>query len=184
MHQERAERQGQHQRPAPAEPLPLQMLQSAYRRVKVTSPPSTGSCGPPWAGLSPDLLLRLCGRPQGHPELENLRKNYFEWLIRTGQYDKAGVVKENQGDFQGAVNLYLKAGLPTKAARLAIEQPEVSGNSDSVSRIAASLVKGEFYERVSGAFLFFSPPNSSSRRRSAPFSSSLLSSSSLLNCRL
>lgn len=95
------------------------------------------------------------------------------------------MVKENQGDFQGAINLYLKAGLPTKAARLAIEQPEISGNSDSVSRIAASLVKGEFYERVSGAFLFFSPPNSSSsRRRSAPFSSSLLSPSSLLSGRL
>lgn len=46
MHQEREERQGQHQQPAPAELLQLQMLQSAYRRVKVTSRPSTGSCGP------------------------------------------------------------------------------------------------------------------------------------------
>lgn len=79
------------------------------------------------------------------------------------------MVKENQGDFQGAINLYLKAGLPTKAARLAMEQPEISSNSDSVSRIAGSLIKGEFYERVSGVFLFFSPPpsssSSSSRRR-------------------
>ncbi|XP_003971457.2 intraflagellar transport protein 172 homolog [Takifugu rubripes] len=85
---------------------------------------------------------------RGHPELDNLRKNYFEWLIQTGQYNKAGAVKENQRDFQGAVNLYLKAGLPTKAARLAIDQPEISSNSDSVGRIVASLIKGEFYERA------------------------------------
>uniref|UniRef100_H3CIP1 Intraflagellar transport protein 172 homolog n=2 Tax=Tetraodon nigroviridis TaxID=99883 RepID=H3CIP1_TETNG len=85
---------------------------------------------------------------KGHPELENLRKNYFQWLIQTGQYHKAGVVRENQGDFQGAVNLYLKAGLPTKAARLAVEQPEISSNGDSVSRIVGSLIKGEFYERA------------------------------------
>lgn len=60
------------------------------------------------------------------------------------------MVKEKQGDFQGAVSLYLKAGLPTKAARLAVEQPEISSSSDSVSRIVASLIRGEFYETVSG----------------------------------
>lgn len=58
-------------------------------------------------------------------------------------------MKESQGDFQGAINLYLKAGLPAKAARLAISRPEIASNSDAVSRIAASLIKGEFYERVS-----------------------------------
>lgn len=57
-------------------------------------------------------------------------------------------MKESQGDFQGAVNLYLKARLATKAARLAMEQPQISSNSDSVGRIVASLVQGEFYERV------------------------------------
>lgn len=64
-------------------------------------------------------------------------------------------MKESQGDFQGAVNLYLKAGLPAKAARLAISRPEIASNSDTVSRIAASLLKGEFYERVSGLFSVF-----------------------------
>lgn len=59
-------------------------------------------------------------------------------------------MKESQGDFQGAVNLYLKAGLPAKAARLAISQPEISSNSDTVGRIAAGLLRGEFYERVRG----------------------------------
>ena len=63
-------------------------------------------------------------------------------------------MKENEGDFQGAINLYLKAGLPAKAARLAISRPEIANNSDTVSRITASLIKGEFYERVSGLSVF------------------------------
>ncbi|XP_035472779.2 intraflagellar transport protein 172 homolog [Scophthalmus maximus] len=85
---------------------------------------------------------------KGHPELDALRGNYYQWLTETGQDEKAGEVKENQGDFQGAINLYLKAGLPAKAARLAISRPEITNNSDTVGRIAANLIKGEFYERA------------------------------------
>lgn len=86
---------------------------------------------------------------QGHPELDRLRRSYLAWLTETAQDEKAGEVKEREGDFQGAINLYLKAGLPAKAARLALSRPDITSNSDTVSRIASSLIKGEFYERVS-----------------------------------
>uniref|UniRef100_A0A3Q1FCG1 Intraflagellar transport 172 n=1 Tax=Acanthochromis polyacanthus TaxID=80966 RepID=A0A3Q1FCG1_9TELE len=85
---------------------------------------------------------------KGHTELNTLRGNYYQWLTETGQDEKAGEVKESDGDFQGAINLYLKAGLPAKAARLAISRPEITNSSETVSRIAASLIKGEFYERA------------------------------------
>ncbi|KAM9703852.1 intraflagellar transport protein 172 homolog [Menidia menidia] len=85
---------------------------------------------------------------KGHPELDSLRGNYFQWLTETGQDEKAGEVKESEGDLQGAIHLYLKAGLPAKAARLAIGHPEISSSSETVGRIAASLIKGEFYERA------------------------------------
>ncbi|XP_037541130.1 intraflagellar transport protein 172 homolog [Nematolebias whitei] len=85
---------------------------------------------------------------KAHPELNSLRGNYYQWLTETGQDEKAGEVKENEGDFQGAINLYLKAGLPAKAARLALSRPELTNSADTVSRIAASLIKGEFYERA------------------------------------
>ncbi|KAM3602576.1 uncharacterized protein V6R79_006682 [Siganus canaliculatus] len=85
---------------------------------------------------------------KNHPELDTLRRSYHQWLTETGQDEKAGEVKERQGDFQGAINLYLKAGLPAKAARLAISRPEITSNSDAVGRIAAGLIKGEFYERA------------------------------------
>lgn len=82
-----------------------------------------------------------------------MRENRYRWLMETGQEDRAGEVRESEGDFQGAINLYLKAGLPAKAARLAMSQSEITNSSETVDRIAASLIKGEFYERVSGSFL-------------------------------
>ena len=36
----------------------------------------------------------------------------------TGQEEKAGEVREKEGDLMAAISLYMKAGLPAKAARL------------------------------------------------------------------
>ncbi|XP_061900790.1 intraflagellar transport protein 172 homolog isoform X2 [Entelurus aequoreus] len=85
---------------------------------------------------------------KGHPELETLRGNYYQWLTDTSQHEKAGEVKENEGDFQSAINLYLKAGLPAKAARLAMSKSNIVNNSDTVSRITVNLVKAEYYEQA------------------------------------
>ncbi|XP_053736543.1 intraflagellar transport protein 172 homolog [Synchiropus splendidus] len=85
---------------------------------------------------------------KAHPDLDHMRSNYQRWLTETGQHEKAGEVKEREGDVQGAINLYLNAGLPAKAARLAISRPEVASCGDTVGRIVASLIKGEFYERA------------------------------------
>jgi intraflagellar transport protein 172 len=38
--------------------------------------------------------------------------------METHQEGKAGEVKEQEGDDMAAINLYLKAGLPAKAARV------------------------------------------------------------------
>lgn len=89
---------------------------------------------------------------KGHPELDNLRRSYYHWLMETKQDEKAGEVKENEGDYTGAINLYLKAGLPAKAARLAMNRDELMANSDIVNRIAAALIKGDFYERAGDLF--------------------------------
>ncbi|KAG7280373.1 hypothetical protein CRUP_022201, partial [Coryphaenoides rupestris] len=84
---------------------------------------------------------------KAHPELDSLRWNYYHWLTETAQDEKAGEMREREGDHQGAINLYLKAGLPAKAARLAISHPDITSSSDMVNRITAALIKGEFYER-------------------------------------
>uniref|UniRef100_A0A3B4BGA9 Intraflagellar transport protein 172 homolog n=1 Tax=Periophthalmus magnuspinnatus TaxID=409849 RepID=A0A3B4BGA9_9GOBI len=82
-----------------------------------------------------------------HPELENLRRSYMTWLTDTAQDEKAGEVKEAEGDFSAAVNLYLRAGLPAKAARVALSRAEFINNTEMVNRITSSLIKADFYER-------------------------------------
>ncbi|KAE8286539.1 Intraflagellar transport protein 172-like protein [Larimichthys crocea] len=62
---------------------------------------------------------------KGHPKLETLRGNYYQWLT------ERRVRTRRPG-----------------AARLALSRPEITSNSDTVGRIAASLIKGEFYERA------------------------------------
>ncbi|XP_076128236.1 intraflagellar transport protein 172 homolog [Alosa pseudoharengus] len=89
---------------------------------------------------------------KGHPELDNLRRSYYAWLMETNQNERAGEVKESEGDYMGAVNLYLKAGLPAKAARLAMSRDELAANVDVINRIASALIKGEFYERAGDLF--------------------------------
>ena len=48
-----------------------------------------------------------------------MRKNYYQWLMNTNQEGKAGELKEREGDYMAAINLYMKAGMPARAARLA-----------------------------------------------------------------
>ena len=44
-------------------------------------------------------------------------RNYYQWLMDTNQEGKAGEMKEREGDFMAAINLYMKAGMPARAAR-------------------------------------------------------------------
>ena len=53
--------------------------------------------------------------------MESLRSTHFQWLLDTGQEERAGEVREAQGDLTGAVGLYMKAGLPAKAAHLVMQ---------------------------------------------------------------
>lgn len=51
-----------------------------------------------------------------HQDVREFKENYFMWLLDTNQEAKAAEVKEREGDFQTAISLYLKGGLPAKAA--------------------------------------------------------------------
>ncbi|XP_027053913.1 intraflagellar transport protein 172 homolog [Pocillopora damicornis] len=88
------------------------------------------------------------GQAKGHPELENLRTAHYQWLSETAQEEKAGEVKEREGNYMEAINLYLKAGLPAKAARLALSKEELIHSSELPERIAAALLKGGLYEQA------------------------------------
>lgn len=82
--------------------------------------------------------------------LDKLRRDYYQWLLDTQQEEKAGEVQEGQGDYLAAISLYLRAGLPAKAARLAMSRDELLTNGDIINRVSMALIRGELYEQVSG----------------------------------
>ena len=89
---------------------------------------------------------------QNHPDLANLRSSYFKWLTDSGQEEVAGQVREREGDLHGALALYMKAGLPAKAARLVTQHDELNRQPDLLQQIASSLVKAGLYEKAGDLF--------------------------------
>ncbi len=53
-----------------------------------------------------------------HPSAVELRAAHLKWLLSTGQEDRAGGVKEREGDVTAAIGLYLKGGVPARAAQV------------------------------------------------------------------
>lgn len=80
--------------------------------------------------------------------LDKLRQAYYQWLLETQQEERAGEVQQHQGDHMAAIGLYLRAGLPAKAAQLAMSRDELLVNSDVTTRITTALIKRELYEQV------------------------------------
>jgi intraflagellar transport protein 172 len=74
--------------------------------------------------------------------------------METGQEEKAAELKEEEGDFINAINLYLKGGLPAKAAYVVFNY-NMSFPQDTLEKIANALSQsgmnekaGEFYEQM------------------------------------
>eukprot|EP01116_Phalansterium_solitarium_P017851 TRINITY_DN4518_c0_g1_i1.p1 TRINITY_DN4518_c0_g1~~TRINITY_DN4518_c0_g1_i1.p1 ORF type:complete len:1449 (+),score=743.80 TRINITY_DN4518_c0_g1_i1:1439-5785(+) len=83
----------------------------------------------------------------GHPEVANLRTNYYQWLIETRQEERAALLKEKEGDPLEAINLYLKGGLPARAALL-VQTHNLTSQSELVERIAEALYATNLFEKA------------------------------------
>jgi hypothetical protein len=53
-----------------------------------------------------------------HPQAEALRREHLQWLLETGQEGRAGAAKQAEGDALAAISLYLRGGLPARAAQV------------------------------------------------------------------
>ena len=71
-----------------------------------------------------------------HQDVREFKDNYFQWLLETNQEAKAAEVKEREGDYHTAINLYLKGGLPAKAANI-VSNYNVGIPQDQLEKIAA-----------------------------------------------
>ncbi|XP_039273606.2 intraflagellar transport protein 172 homolog [Styela clava] len=89
---------------------------------------------------------------KGHPDLDNLRQEYYKWLLDTNQDEAAGGLKEKQGDWNAAISLYMKAGLPARAARLAYSRSDLMSNRSLMEQIASALLKYDLHEQAGELF--------------------------------
>ena len=94
-----------------------------------------------------DEALNLA-EAKAHPQLDSLKESYNHWLMDTNQEEKAGLLKEEEGEYMEALTLYLKAGMPTRASRLLQNHEHLMTNNDLVSLVNSSLLKGEFFEQA------------------------------------
>ncbi|KAJ3038900.1 hypothetical protein HDV00_012822 [Rhizophlyctis rosea] len=93
-----------------------------------------------------DMSIKVA-ESKNHPQLETLKRNYFQWLIDSGQEDKAGELKEEDGDTIASINLYLKGGMPARAAQL-LNQHGLTSNIELTERVAESLHKAGLYDKA------------------------------------
>ncbi|ESO08535.1 hypothetical protein HELRODRAFT_74793 [Helobdella robusta] len=85
---------------------------------------------------------------KNHPDIEMLKKKYYLWLMETRQESKAGDMKEAEGNYETAVQLFIKAGLPAKAARLVTSRSDLLNNPQLVSTVLSALIKSEMHDRA------------------------------------
>lgn len=100
-----------------------------------------------------DAAIRVAEQTR-HPEAIEMRQAYFQYLLDTNQEERAAALKERECDFIQAINLYLKGGMPAKAAQVIIDH-DINQPVQLLESIATALTRagmhdraGDFYERL------------------------------------
>ncbi len=83
-----------------------------------------------------------------HPEIAAIKSQYFNWLVTNDQLDRAAELKEHEGDFSTAINLYIKGGYPAKAANLVKAYDVSKFELPVLENIVKNLMKVGVYEKA------------------------------------
>lgn len=97
-----------------------------------------------------DESIKLAERMK-HQDAQEYLDNYYGWLLSTNQEPKAAEIKERAGDYITAINLYLKGGLPAKAANI-VTSYHMSYPQDLLEKIASSLTSNNMHEKAGDFF--------------------------------
>ena len=82
-----------------------------------------------------------------HPDIAKIKGQYYEWLLSNDQLDKAAQVKEHDGDFMTAIDLY-QGGYPAKAANLVKNYfNQTNFDKNILEKIIANLNQVGIYEK-------------------------------------
>lgn len=93
-----------------------------------------------------DEVIRIAEKTN-YEDLDSLKSNYFQWLMDTKQESKAAEIKEEEGQYAEAIELYLKSSLPVRASNV-INDYSVSVPSETEDRIVSALIKNELFEKA------------------------------------
>lgn len=100
-----------------------------------------------------DAAIRVAEQTR-HPDTVEMRQAYFQHLLDTNQEEQAAKLKEHEGDYVQAINLYLKGGMPGRAANVILEN-NIQQPVQLLDTVATALTRaglydlaGEFYERL------------------------------------
>ena len=97
-----------------------------------------------------DESIKLAERMK-HQDAQEYLDNYYGWLLSTNQEPKAAEIKERAGDYVTAINLYLKGGLPAKAANI-VTTYNMSYPQDLLEKIASALISNNMHEKAGDFF--------------------------------
>lgn len=100
-----------------------------------------------------DAAIRVAEQSR-HSNAIEMRQEYFQFLLDTNQEEKAAALKERECDFIQSINLYLKGGMPGKAAQVVLDH-DIQQPIQLLDSVATALTRagmhdraGEFYERL------------------------------------
>lgn len=89
---------------------------------------------------------------QRHADAARMRESYFQHLLDTRQEERAGLLKEREGDVDRAISLYLKGGVPARAAKLIktkrLLADRSASNMQMLERVANALATAGLYDRA------------------------------------
>lgn len=92
-----------------------------------------------------DDAIKLAER-RGYSNLKELKEMQIQYLLGSGQEEKAGQVLEADGNIDEAMDLYLKAKKPVRAVQLATKIPHLLQNENVMNDLTATLIKAELFE--------------------------------------
>uniref|UniRef100_A0A7S2RUI0 Intraflagellar transport protein n=1 Tax=Mucochytrium quahogii TaxID=96639 RepID=A0A7S2RUI0_9STRA len=97
-----------------------------------------------------DEAIRVA-EERNHPEAEEMKTSYFDYLLSSGQEEKAAKIRENEGSYIEAIDMYLKGGRPAKAMHV-VNTYKSNYKTDLLERIATALTSSGMHDKAGGFY--------------------------------
>lgn len=89
---------------------------------------------------------------KNHASCEQMKRSYYDYLLESRQEEKAAALKVKEGDYASAVSLYLKGGLPAKAAQLLNQRNIGREHKQLLETVAEALYAAGMFEKAGDQF--------------------------------